>query len=120
MAPSYYLNQIRSLETEFTEILIEMYTYSLERIHLKMSSAKWRPFCLGLNVLVMPVYCNQISTTKGEIAAIDGILSPNGFFWINILIHWHTLTDLRMNVFVKKITYVLDKGLMFIRLLPIE
>ena len=24
---------------------------SLKKMHLKMSSVKWRPFCLGLNVL---------------------------------------------------------------------
>ena len=29
-------------------------------MHLKMSSAKWRPFCLGLNVLIIkPVYCRK-------------------------------------------------------------
>ena len=25
-------------------------------MHLKMSSAKWRPFCLGLNVLIIHIY----------------------------------------------------------------
>ena len=39
------------LGTNFSEILIEIQTFSLKKIHLKMSSAKWRPFCLGLNVL---------------------------------------------------------------------
>ena len=27
-------------------------TFSLKKMHLKMSSGKWRPFCLGLNVLM--------------------------------------------------------------------
>ena len=36
--------------TNFSEILIEMQTFSLQKIHLKMPSAKCRPFCLGLNV----------------------------------------------------------------------
>ena len=31
--------------------LIEIHPLSLQKIHLKMSSVKWRPFCLGLNVL---------------------------------------------------------------------
>ena len=40
------------LETNFNEILIEIDTFSLKEIHLKMSSVKWRPSCrLGLNVL---------------------------------------------------------------------
>ena len=37
--------------TNFTEILIGINTFSFKKIHSKMSSAKWRPFCLGLNVL---------------------------------------------------------------------
>ena len=41
----------RTLETNFSEIISEMHTFSFKKIHLKMSSAKWRPFCLGLNVL---------------------------------------------------------------------
>ena len=37
--------------TNFNEILIGIQTFSFKKVHLKMSSAKWRPFCLGLNVL---------------------------------------------------------------------
>ena len=37
--------------TNFSEILIEIQTFSLKKICLKMSSANYRPFCLGLNVL---------------------------------------------------------------------
>ena len=39
------------LGTNFSEILIEILTFSFKKMHLKMSSGKWRPFCLGLNVL---------------------------------------------------------------------
>ena len=42
---------IGPLGTNFSEILIEIYTFSFRKMHLKMSSGKWRPFCLGLNVL---------------------------------------------------------------------
>ena len=42
---------IGPLGTNFNEILIKIYTFSFRKIHLKMSSGKWRPFCLGLNVL---------------------------------------------------------------------
>ena len=41
---------IGSLGTKFSEILIEMQTFSLKKTHLKMSG-KRRPFCLGLNAL---------------------------------------------------------------------
>ena len=42
---------IGPLGTNFGEILIEIYTFSFKKMHLKMSSAKWRPFCPILNVL---------------------------------------------------------------------
>ena len=42
---------IRPLGTKFIEILIEPLAFSFKKIHLKMSSGKWRPFCLGLNEL---------------------------------------------------------------------
>ena len=42
---------IGHLGTNFIEILIGIQTFSFKKMHLKMSSAKWRPFCLGLNVL---------------------------------------------------------------------
>ena len=42
---------IRPLGTNFSEILIEIHTFSFKKMHLKMSSAKRRPFWLGLNVL---------------------------------------------------------------------
>ena len=37
--------------TNFSEILIGIHTFSFKKMHLDMSSAKRRPFCLGLNVL---------------------------------------------------------------------
>ena len=42
---------IRPLGTNFSEILIATETFSFKKMHLKISSTKWRPFCLGLNVL---------------------------------------------------------------------
>ena len=43
---------MRTLGTNFNEILSEIHAFSLKKMHLKMSSAKLRPFCLGLNVLI--------------------------------------------------------------------
>ena len=42
---------IGPLGTNFSEIQIGIQTFSYKKMHLKMSSVKWRPFCLGLNVL---------------------------------------------------------------------
>ena len=43
---------IRPLGTNFSEILIEILTFSFKEMLLKVSSAERRPFCLGLNVLI--------------------------------------------------------------------
>ena len=42
---------IRPLATNFSEISIEIRVFSFKKIYLKISSGKYRPFCLGLNVL---------------------------------------------------------------------
>ena len=42
---------IGPLGTNFSDIFIEILAFSLKKMRLKVSSAKWRPFCLGLNVL---------------------------------------------------------------------
>ena len=50
---------IRPLGTNFNEILIEILTFWFMKMRLKVSSAKWRPFCLGLNVLIKYIYIKQ-------------------------------------------------------------
>ena len=42
---------IGPLGTNFNENLIGIHSFSFKKMHLKMSSGKWRPFCLGLKVL---------------------------------------------------------------------
>ena len=39
------------LGTNFSEILIRIHKFSFTKMHLKMTSGKWRPFCLSLNGL---------------------------------------------------------------------
>ena len=53
------------LGTNFSENFIEILTFSSTKMRLKVSSAKWRPFCLGLNELThlcLAIYCYQVST----------------------------------------------------------
>ena len=45
--PGHFLNQC------WNENSIEILIFSFTKMCLKVSSAKWRPFCLGLNVLKM-------------------------------------------------------------------
>ena len=57
---------IGPLGTNFSEMLIEIHTFSFKKIHLKMSSGKWRPFCLGLNVLKYIIMWQLILVTVFE------------------------------------------------------
>ena len=57
---------IGPLGTNFNEILIKIHTFSFKKIHWKMSSGKGRPFCLGLNVLSMPIYPQQNKTEQNH------------------------------------------------------
>ena len=50
--------------TNFSEIFIYIQAFSFKKMHLKMSSAKWRPFCLGLNVLRQHLYTQSAPATN--------------------------------------------------------
>ena len=43
---------IEPFGTNFNEIFMAIHTFSFKKMHLNMSSGKWRPFCLSLNVLI--------------------------------------------------------------------
>ena len=55
---------IATLATNFREILIEIHTFSSKKIHLNMSSAKWRLFSIGLNVLKLKYLLSNLTTDK--------------------------------------------------------
>ena len=44
------ISLIEPLEINLSEILIEIYICAFTKMHVKMSSGKWRPFHLGLNM----------------------------------------------------------------------
>ena len=50
---------IEPLGRKFSEILIAIYPFLFKKIHLKMSSGKCRPFCIGVNVLRWRVHTIQ-------------------------------------------------------------
>ena len=47
---AYGVDVIGPTAKKFDEVLINIKAFWLKKMHLKMPSAKWRPFCLGLNV----------------------------------------------------------------------
>ena len=55
---------IGPLGTNFSEILFGIQTFLFNKMHLKMLSAKWRPFCLGVNVLnvyIIKTHCGLVT-----------------------------------------------------------
>ena len=64
---------IGPLETNFSEIFIQIHTFSFKEMHLKLSSAKLQSFCLGLNVLM--VLGTDLSYMYLHIETKDSILS---------------------------------------------
>ena len=59
-----WILSIGPLGTNFGEILTEIRIFLFRKMHLKMSSAKWWLFCLGLNVL-NSTWLFNISTGQG-------------------------------------------------------
>ena len=54
---------IRTLGTNFSEILGKIHSFSFTKMHFKMSSAKWRLFSLGLNELKRTLAINILTVT---------------------------------------------------------
>ena len=46
--------------SNFSEILSGIHIVSFYKMHLKMSSGKWQPFCLGLGGLIFQAYVTVI------------------------------------------------------------
>ena len=57
-----------TLGTNFSEILSESHAFLFKKMHLKTSSAKRRPFCLGLNVLSNLLVYQAMSSTSSKIS----------------------------------------------------
>ena len=54
---------IGPLGPNFSQNLMETNTLPFMKMHLKMSSGKWRPFCHGLNMLMCDILCGTSNGT---------------------------------------------------------
>ena len=79
-----------------SEILIEIRPFSFKRMHWKMSSEKWCPFCLRLNVLnnpnlnaglILNIYLPSSDHFIGQSKTPSGI-AKSGIFNNPHLTHW--------------------------------
>ena len=70
----------------FNEILIEIHVFLFKRMHLNISSRKWRPVCLGVNVLNVwkhLVYKYVAQTRTGDVILVYKLLT-----------HWDRVTHI--------------------------
>ena len=77
---------IGPLGTNFSEISIKSLAFSFTKMRLKVSSAKWHPFCLGLNVLTHWGWVTHICISKLSIVGSDNGLLPGwcqAIIWTN-------------------------------------
>ena len=73
---SHYLNQCWiiincTLGKNSSEIWIKIKQFSCKKIRLKMSFAKWRPFCLGLNQMEKRISPNLVPTLWDRLDTTD-------------------------------------------------
>ena len=86
LALSHYLNQrwnlsIEPLRTNFSEILIKIRPFLFTKLHLKISSGKWRASCLAPNVW-------SANASPGPVL----YMSRTGSWSIRIMLHFNVLS----------------------------
>ena len=95
------------LETNFGEIWLEIHTFSFKKMNVNMSSAKWRPFCLDLNVIKPHAPCVNLNcvTAKATIVLVI-LVSDCQWHWINKLLWVHSINynDVIISVMASQIT----------------
>ena len=79
---------ILPLRTKFNEVLIDSHIFSFKKIHFKMSSGKWRPFCLGLNVLELQYIPRNMHTVFALLCFVV-VIHWLSFPYPSGLLHWH-------------------------------
>ena len=83
----------RTLGTNFSEILSEIHSFSFKKMHLKMSSAKWRLFLLGLNELIRPTPYSSF---------LLSVYTDNHY---DVLIHRQRLSHLPVGIYISYIYF---------------
>ena len=92
---------IGRLGTNFIEILIEIHTFSSEKMHLKMSSGKWRPFCPGGDELTL-YDCQCEGCSSGSVPSAKFVACMCTNFSME---HWTQLTQLCNIIMIEYMHY---------------
>ena len=75
--------------TNFSEISIGNHTFSFKKIHLKMSSSKWCPFCLGLNVFKTMKYQCWDKADHNHVKILQRSACPKHHYSVVTWASWH-------------------------------
>ena len=84
--------------TNFSEILIKILQFSFKKMHLKMSGAKWRPFCSGLSVSIYSFSVSYIVCVR------------NCNFMYGVYLCWNIYTVYMLNYIYGLYIYVMKKS----------
>ena len=89
---------IGPLGTNFSEILIKLLRFSFTKMHLKVSSVKWWPFCLSLNMLIYVwglYFWNTMTSPSCQ--CVNSVPCNN-----TIMLQWYqSILDQAMTVFLQ-------------------
>ena len=80
---------IGPLGTKLSEILIAIHLFSFKKMHLKMSSGKWRPCCLGLKVF----YGMPLSDMNNVANSWQGTAAP-----CNFVLQWRIMSTMASQI----------------------
>ena len=75
---------IGPLGTHVSEILIEIYIFSFKKMHLKLSSENWRPFCLNAWSSTHRHQLTLVLITRGTWRVSARQNGVNLMFWLNL------------------------------------
>ena len=85
---------IRTLGTNFSEILGELHSFWFSKMYLKMSSAKWRLFGLGLNELSATNVNTWAPKTNFTMRSLSGRIRCSWHIHAHTQTHAHTYKSL--------------------------
>ena len=78
---------IGPLGTNFSETLVQIHICSFKKMHLKMLSGQWPPFCLGLNVLIFSIFSTAVIAAVCSAHWLDDSVT-------NLLTHLNKVTHI--------------------------
>ena len=87
---------IELLGTNFSQIVSAIQTFSFKKMHLKISSGNWRPFCFSLSVLMYLVHLQK--RPNSQVYAIGHVCQPTLYHLVTRGIHkYHSFDGLNMD-----------------------